>query len=367
MPCDPAPIRASRAFRSALSDPSLGRILDVHDFDPSPAIEKIDRPVVVVSCYSDRSRQIGTIFRDFVLLIQNSYMLGFVHDLAGAWLHHHHREELDLIPFEQGFAKKFVGEQLYRRGPSAIARILFLESVLAFERTWRVPIEARETDRAMKQSVDSLSRIASHFMLHHELGHIAVADERFHPFIRERVALYLDNHDTSDVPLHAREALREEAEADLFGISCSIAEFAPVLTEEHLRSYLTFAVRALTALNVLYGMADDLHRENVDATFEIDVEEAFALWRHRELLMTAYIDSLPLDSTTVEAAPADDLLDLPDAGELFAGLLDPGKIVGAVSEDTRRFLHVVDLGFAEGGSFDDVIQRTRVQWVLGAD
>jgi len=284
-------VRSSRAFRAAIADPLLGRILDIHDFDPGPAIRNVDRPVVVISCYSDRSRQIGTIFQEFVLLVQNSYVLGFVHNLAGAWLYHHHRATLDLTAFQTGFAKKFVGEQLFRRSPSEIGRVLFLESVLACERVWRIPIEAAANDPALKASTDTLSRITSHFMLHHELGHIATVDERFHPFIRERVALYLDHHDIEDVPVHARGVLKEEAEADLFGLSSSIAAFAPEMAEAHLRAYLTFAVRALTALNILYVMADDLHRANVDPDFPIDVEEAFALWRHREYLMTAYIET----------------------------------------------------------------------------
>ena len=54
--------RESRAFRASIADPALGKILEIHDFDPGPAIANVDRPVFVVSCYSDRSRQIGTIF-----------------------------------------------------------------------------------------------------------------------------------------------------------------------------------------------------------------------------------------------------------------------------------------------------------------
>ncbi len=360
-------VRSSRAFRAAVADPALGRILEIHEFDPGPAIENVDRPVFVVSCYSERSRQIGTIFDDFVLLVQNSYVLGFVHALADAWMHHHHRAPLELAAFKTGFAKKFVGEQLYRRAPSEIGRVLFLESVLAFERVWRVPVEARAVDPVLKASVDTLSRITAHFMLHHELGHVATVDPRFHPFIRERVQVYLESGDISDVPEHSRRALKEEAEADLFGLSSCIAGFATVLSEPRLRAYLTFVARALTALNVLYVMADDLHRANVDSSFPVDVEEAFALWRHRELLMTTYIDSLPLDATTVECLPDDGFLDLPDASELFEGLLDDRALIHEIDPDQRRFVRVVDFGFAEGGSFDDVIQGTRVQWVLERD
>ncbi|MGZ8284074.1 MAG: hypothetical protein ACXW27_00180 [Allosphingosinicella sp.] len=356
--------RNSRAFRAAIADPALGRILEIYDFDPGPAIRNVDRPVAVVSCYSDRSRQLSIVFDSFVLLVQNSYMLGFVHGLGGAWLYHCHRGPLDLDAFRTGFSKKLVGEQLYRRGPSEIARVLFLESVLAFERDWRIPVEARAVDEALRASSDALTRMTSHFMLHHELGHIATMDPRFHPFIRERVDLYLAHHDTSDVPAAARRALREEAEADLFGLSSCIAAFAPVVTEGRMREYLTFTARALTALNVLYAMADDLHRENVDSAFPSDIDESFALWRHREYLMTAYIESFPFDSTTVECAATDELLPIPDASILFEGLTDSDSLVGPIDEDDRRFVRLVNFGFAEGGSFEDIVQGTRVQWVL---
>jgi hypothetical protein len=318
----------------------------------------------VVSCYSARSRQVSTVFDGFVLLVQNSYVLGFVHGLGSAWLYHCHRAPLDLAAFQTGFAKKLVGEQLYRRGPSEIARVLFLESVLAFERKWRVPVEARLNDEALRDSSNTLSRITSHFMLHHELGHIATLDARFHPFIRERVDLYFAHHDTSDVPPESRRALREEAEADLFGLSSCIAAFAPVMTEARLREYLTFTVRALTDLNVLYAMADDLHRANVDPNFPSDIDESFALWRHRELLMTAYVESLPLDATTVTCAEVDTLLALPDASSLFEGLVDNDRLVAAIDEDDRRFVRLVDFGLTHGGTFEEIIDGARVQWVL---
>lgn len=128
--------------------------------------------------------------------------------------------------------------------------------------------------------------------------------------------------------------------------------------------YLTFVARALTAVNILYVLADDLHRANVDPNFPVAIEEAFALWRHRELMMCSYIDGLPLDATTVECVDDDGFLDLPDASDLFEGLLDSGALIAAVNEDERRFLRVVDFGFAKGGSFENVIQGTRVQWVL---
>lgn len=357
--------KGSRAFRAAVSDPALGRIHEVFDFDPSSAIQNVDRPVFVVSCYSDRSRQIGTVFDEFVLLVQNSYVLGFVNNLATAWLFHSHREPVDITAFSVGFAKKFVGEQLYRLAPSEISRVLFMESVLAFERDWRVPIEAKADDEELKTSSDALTRLTNHFMLHHEIGHIASVDERFDPFVRERVDLYLEHHDHSDLTQYSVKVLREEAEADLFGLCSTIAEFAPIMTEERLRSYLHFVTRAVTLLNILYVMADDLHRVNVQPDFPVDIDEAFSLWAHREKLMSAFVTSFPINQTTVEAASSDSLLSMSDASVLFEKLVDPERLVEPVDPHGRRFVQVVNLGFENGSSFGDVIEGTRVQWVLG--
>jgi hypothetical protein len=364
---DTSTVRNSRAFRAALADPTLGRIIAVRDYAPAGEIRDLNRPVFVVSCYSDTGRQIGTKFDQFVLLVQNSYMIGFVHTLAGGWLYHSHRTPLDITAFQVGVAKKFVGEQLYRRSPSDIARVLFLESVLTFERVWRIPVEARTSDPVFKSSVDLLTDLTAHFMLYHELGHLAVAGDPFYPFIRDRVRVYMEEGDVSDVPASARKVLVEEAEADLFSLACCVNAFAPRMSAQHLRAYLGFAARALTAMNIFYAMADDLHRINVDPQFPADVAATFALWGHRESLMAAFIATYPFDDTTVVCAADDALLDIPDYDSFFNGMYDSEALVFEINEDDRRFLQLIDLALVPGGNFDSVIDGTRVQWMLGED
>lgn len=360
-------VQSSRAFRAALADPTLGRIIAVRNYAPASEIHDFGKPIFVVSCYSDRGRQIGTVFDRFVLLVQNSYMIGFVHTLAGGWLYHTNRAPLDIAAFQVGVAKKFVGEQLYRRAPSEIARVLFLESLLSFERVWRIPVTARGEDSQYKASVDILTDMTAHFMLYHELGHVAVATDPFHPFIRERVRAYMEDADLGDVPASARQALVDEAEADLFSLAVCFAAFAPHVTERHLRAYLGFATRALTAMNIFYAMSDDLHRINVDPQFPSDVAQTFALWGHREALMAGFIASFPLDETTAPAVSADGFLDLRDYDAFFNGMYDSEALVFELDEDDRRFLQLVDLALASGGDFDKIIDGTRVQWMLNED
>jgi hypothetical protein len=142
----------------------------VHEFDPSPAIKNVDRPVVVVSCYSDRTRVVSRIYDPFIILVQNSYVLGFLHHLSALWLFRNQLTEEQVGTAAFGLAKKFVGEQMLRIAPSSIARVLILESVLECDSVWRKPLLAKERAVPLRRSANRLTQLASDFILHHELG-----------------------------------------------------------------------------------------------------------------------------------------------------------------------------------------------------
>jgi hypothetical protein len=358
-------VKSSLAFRSALSDPDLGIVSGVHDFEVSPLIRRVDRPVYVVSCYSDTIRTICYEYKRFILLIHNSYTLSFANNIGLAWLYHSHRRSLDLRAFTTGFAKKFVGEQMYRLRPSMMARVLFLESALAYEPAWREPVLAKEKDKELHDSSDLLTRIAADLIFHHELGHLAEKDGRFASFIQRKVDAYLEDFDGAALPVEQIQLLRSEAEADLFAINCCLARYAPRMRAERVREYLNFVARLIIAINVLYVFSDDLHRVNVDPEHVMEpVERALTRWMHREAIMVGYIESFEFGRETIETRTNDRYLGLPQAASLFDGLTDSNQLIACENSDLRRFAQTIDAGFA-AGSFDKVIEGIRSSWMLG--
>lgn len=356
------------AVKAALDDPSLGTIAGLHEFQPSVAIQGVSKPALVVSIHSDSKRQIIEEFRTFILLFQNSYVLSFVDNLALAWLYHNHVEKLDLDAFGFGFSKKMAAEQLHVLTPSDMSRTLFLECVMAYEPAWRVPVLARSKTPALEEASRTLTRMTADFMLHHEIGHMAETDERFEPFVKPTVDQYLQSVDVPDWLDTDLSILREEAEADLFGINCCLATYAPFLTQHELRSYLSFVVRGISTMNVVYAFADDLHRNNIDPEYAMkDINLTFWEWQHREAISHRHIQEFDFDTLELKTANKSKLLDLPAADALFASATRGEDIAAIQNEHHRRMALVINDGFAGDKGFDDVIRAVRQDWLLEGD
>lgn len=357
-------VRDSPSFRTAIASLTLGTISSIEEMDLASVIENIDRPCFAVSCYTDRARTIRHRFRRFILILHNSYLLSFVDNMGLAWLHHLHRQPLTLAPFTTGLSRKFVAEQMYRLGPSSMSRVLFLETMLAHEPAWRKPIEARSADPALTQASHRLTAMTADFLLHHEIGHTATADTRYHLLVRLPVEEALSSLDLSDLTEPQIRTLHEEVEADIFGIDCCFALYAPLMGEERIREYLTFVARATISLNMLYAFADDLQRRNVDPAHPCQpIEQTHQMLAIRELNMVEHIAAFAFGGETIPAGPADDLLAIGDASELFEAIMSGTGLVDAPSDDLRRAADVIDAGFA-GGDFDAVINGVRASWTL---
>ena len=322
----------------------------------------------MVSINSARKRQIVEEYRSFVLLFQNSYVLSFVDNLALAWLYHTHVEPVDLDAFGFGFSKKMAAEQLHIIQPSDMSRTLFLESVMAYEPSWRIPVLARATNPALQDASHMLTRMTADFMLHHEIGHMAEADTRFDPFVKPVVDEYLKSVRVPDFLETDLTVLREEAEADIFGLNCCLATYAPFLTAEEARSYLSFLVRGVSTMNVVYAFADDLHRNNIDPDYAMkDINLTFWEWQHREAISHAHIQNIDFDALDLETAKEGRLLELPLADDLFASATRGEDIADIQNEHHRRMALVINDGFAGQNGFDDVIQAVKQDWLLEGD
>lgn len=356
------------AVKAALTDPALGRIAGVHQFDPSPAIAGLNKPALVVSIHSDQKRQTVEIYRKFVLVFQNSYLLSFVDNLGLAWLYHAHVEEIDIDAFGFGFSKKMAAEQLHVLQPSDMSRTLFLEAIMAYEPNWRVPVLARAQHAALDASSKTLTRMTADFMMHHEIGHMAETDARFDQFVKPVVKEYLETLVQPDWCASDMALLREEAEADIFGINCCLATYAPHLSAAELRNYLIFVVRSVVAMNVVYAFADDLHRVNLDPDHVMkDINQTLGEWQHREAIAVTHIHNIQFDDLGLATQATSQLLDLPNPDTLFASATRGEDISAIQNEDIRRMATVLNEGFAVNHGFDAIIKALRQDWLLEGD
>jgi hypothetical protein len=344
----------------------------VTDFTPAIAIKGLRRPVFVVSCHDDRSRILCETWRDAVIVIHNSYLTSFMREIATfAMVLEAGAENAGwtgptLPALYAAVGKKFVAEQMHAIAPSHLARILFLESVIDYERHFRRIYALRTADSRLARCSNLFARLVSDFFMHHELGHVAEVDSRFDPFIRPTIDEHLSELAEDEIQLLDVDLLRREARADIFALNCCFSIYGPDLTETTLRSYCTLLIDGVTALNVLYAAANELHRLNADSTHQlIDIDFEFALWHHRQAIMSRYVDGFIFDKRTIKCADNDAIGVVTLPAEALDVLLDPQGLVVPLSEDTRRISELLSFGFADTPhAFDAVINGSRVTSLL---
>lgn len=269
-------------LKSQLSGARFG--IRLTDFTAGLAIKDLRRPVFIASCYDDRSRILCEIWRDAVVVIHNSYLTSFMREVAlfaAAFEDGPEKIKWDGPPLELLFTavgKKFVAEQMHAIAPSHLARVIFLESVIDYERHFRRVYALRDANRRLLTRADLFARLASDFFMHHELGHVAEVDPRFDRFIQPTIDACLAEWAAAGEPTYPDQPLlRREARADIFALNCCFSIYGPDLTEATLRSYCTLLVQAVTALNVMHAAAHDLHRLNADPEHQaIDVNAEFS-------------------------------------------------------------------------------------------
>jgi hypothetical protein len=315
--------------------------MSVTDFTAAMAIKGLRRPVSVVSCHDDRSRIICETWRDAVVVVHNSYLTSFMREIAvfamaleGAGAYGWTGPPLAALYAAVG--KKFVAEQMHAIAPSHLARILFLESVIDYERHFRRIYALRDANPRLAARSNLFARMISDFFMHHELGHVAEVDPRFDRFIQPTIDAHLSEVTEDEARVLDIELIRREARADIFGLNCCFSIYGPDLTEATLRSYCTLLVHGVTALNVLHAAAHDLHRLNCDPAHDVlDIDFEFAMWSHRQAVMLRYLDAFIFDQRTVPCADADEIGVVSLPVEPLDALLDSEALVAPLSDDIR--------------------------------
>jgi hypothetical protein len=200
-------------------------------------------------------------------------------------------------------------------------------------------------------------------------GSLAEVDPRFDHFIQPTIDAHLADSTDDELRFLDSALLRHEARADIFALNCCFSIYGPELAETTLRSFCSLLIHGATALNVLHAVAHDLHRQNTDPMHQvIDIDFVFALWSHRQAIMTRYLDGFIFEGRTIVCADSDDFGANAFPADAIDALLDSQRLVRPFSEDTRRVSELISRGFAEApNAFDAVIRGSRVTSRLKAE
>ena len=342
-----------------------GKVQAVHHYEIAPAIAGEHRPVFVVSHNDDRSRVFLQRTPYALVLFQNSYLTSFVDDLVTFALTASDRGE-NLEELCNALARKYVAEQMLTAGPSEMARVLFLESLIGFEPRWRRLYEVRNADTdGIGRRSQVVTRTVSQFLMHHELGHVAEADSRYAEITGALIDTYLAERESNERTRLSALNFEEEAQADLFALYGCMAIAARQHNASVVKSLLDITVRATVVLDVLYAIAHDLHRVNVDPQHQVDIDSPLTLWPHREALLLQALDDFSFGPHTFEAC-SDDLAEpfvFPE--HMWPALTDIDAFLAPVTDDIRRVSQVIAQGFEfhpEG--FRAVVEGSRTEWLL---
>jgi hypothetical protein len=345
-------------------------ILGVSDFDLPAEFAGVRKGVFVFNHNTPRHRILGSDFGDRVVLFHNHYMTSFMDNIALVLLAKD-REGLERSPGTPdtrdilgAFARKFLAEQLYVLGDSMMARTLFIETLISFDDHKRAYFELRASDADLRHASNFFTSLASDFLLMHEVAHIVSGHDEFGA--RRDIGLeYLTDMDVF-LGLSEKERFRldEEVGADIAGLELTIRRYASSLSANDIKTYLRLVVELVTRMEVLYELAREVHRDNVDAGFDGgDMVSTMHMWQCRHLAMVRYIEDFPFGPRTVEPKASDQLLPL-KWDQTAIDALTSGTLTAPFDTAARRVAETVARGFEPGAGFDAVINGTRQMRVL---
>lgn len=348
---------------------SFDNILGAHEMVLDEVVRGLAKKVFVLVHNTPHSRILCEDWGHEMLVLHNSYMTSFLDNLALVALataHPQHRLGLKSAQeLNCALAKKFFAEQMLAIRDSAMGRVLFLEAVIEHDQHLRSVFELRARDPKLAASSRLFTAMASDFLLHHELGHVVPVDDQFDTYVQRA------RDEAEAIPEYAtwssdrRARVREEIAADLFGLNIALGRYQKNASGTTLRQYLGFLAIVVTQLHVLYDLAAEAHRINVDpATDTGDIAERFSEWSHRQEIMFRYIEEMEFSEDTITPLDADDLLPLPLVRADIDVVTNEDMLVSKFSENSRRLAELVSAGFAEGSGFQQIVEGTRTTWVL---
>jgi len=362
-------VRSIDSIAHLLRGRSFAKVLGAYDYDMGLVFvggqaAAAGAKVVVFSHNTPSFRILCDDWGDEILIHHNHYMTSFLDNvalasMAGA-LAKAGAADVALPPAElaAGLGRKFLAEQMFEIADSRMARVLFLENLIATDDAFRGLFALRDATPALAASSHLFTAMASDFLLHHELGHVVSGVDAFAPFMAEALA-YGEKLPAYRQWLPRHQArFRDEAGADVFALTVVMKVYAELAAEPTLRSYLAFLIGAVVRMEVLYRMAADAHRANVDPAFDPgDVDLDYAMWHARLDVMSSYLDGVAFDAETVTPLAKDAFLPLD--GEVLHALTGT-EYAAPISPATRQVAEAISLGFEGQPGFGAVIEASRV-------
>lgn len=155
----------------------------------------------------------------------------------------------------------------------------------------------------------------------------------------------------------------DEFAADLLGLTVVMKVYAELASEKTLREFIRFPIHAVTRMEVLYCVAADAHRQNVDSTYDCgDIDARFEEWSGRLAVMDQHATGVRFGADTVLPLDHDEHLSLANDEVLQA--LTTTDFAQPLSEDLRRLAEAISFGFESGAGFKAVLDATRMTRVL---
>lgn len=345
------------------------RILYIRHFDPS-YISLFGNPIysqkriIVFNHNTPGHKTICDDWGDEALIHHNHYMISFLDNLALIALSRNllSFNDMDIYELFASLGRKFIAEQMFEIGDSRMARVLFLENMIAYDHRLRPIFRLRNTELQVNASSDLFTSISSDFLLHHELGHL-YHDQKGFDHYQKLAKTYLDTLPEYNVIQDANEQIIiiEESASDIFALEAVLHTYSSKASTDVLFSYLRFFIASLVRMDMLYAQAIEYHKQNVDANIRNPCSTQNQLcWAMRELTLAyysnAYINEIQantnLPCTSKSYICIDDYSLLDSLAEV--------DYSEQISSETRILAEAISLGFENNTGFRAVIDSTRI-------
>ena len=188
-------MRSLESIEHLLDGRTFERVLGAYDYELRDFFRdgscELHKQVVVFSHNTPGYRILCDDWGDEILIHHNHYMTSFLDNLALVAMvpqvadEHGITIEHSTWDFCASLARKFFAEQMFEIANSHMARVVFLDNMIFFDRHFRPIFALRQADERLKKSTARFTAMASDFLLHHELGHVVSHMGGFDPFVKE--------------------------------------------------------------------------------------------------------------------------------------------------------------------------------------
>ncbi|WP_316859767.1 hypothetical protein [uncultured Cohaesibacter sp.] len=302
-------------------------------------------------------------FGDQFVIFSNAYMTSFLTNLALIAMVDSREINRDFgvsnAKLARGLAKKFFAEQLFVHQDTRMARVLFLETLIEYDKYLREIIAFRTRMPELEHSTDTFASLVTDFMHNHELGHVFSREKQFVAYMQAARKLLTEQSEFATIYPDGNETLEEEVAADIFGLITVLGAYRNRISGLRLKEYLKFMFETATRLQVLFVLADDIHALNQNPDHpRTELDAKLSVWQLREWAVMEFLRRYEFGEGSIIPVEKDDLLSL---NIELSGIADisTSDLAEPENESSRMLAELIAQGFEENAGFDCVIEGTR--------